>query len=157
MLKELKNVWILKKFFGVKTEVVLNMVKSLLYLLFKKIKLNIRGFTIIELLAIITILSILAAIVIPSYIVYIEKAEKEVCNSNSIEFEKMYNGYLALEGLDHTDTVFFQYMQLYSEEVCPSYGDMSYTEGKINCSIHPRNNKSKHKDEDSDGGRVPYL
>lgn len=116
---------------------------------------NNEGFTLIELLVVITILAILAAIAVPSYISYINKAEKEVCNANSFEIEKIFNGYLDFEGLDHTDTVFFQYIQDQSIEVCPSDGEISYKDGKVNCSIHPRDIDTK--DKDGDGESVPYL
>jgi Tfp pilus assembly protein PilE len=68
-------------------------------------------------------LSILAAIAVPSYVVYIERTEKEVCYANSIELARMYNGYLDLEGVDHSDATFSEYTQEYFGEVCPSGGE----------------------------------
>jgi prepilin-type N-terminal cleavage/methylation domain-containing protein len=147
----------MEKFCAVKTEVLLKMVKSLLNLVLKESKLNHKEFTLIELLSVLAILATLAAIATPLYIGYVDNAEKEVCNANSRELERMYNGKLVLEGLDYSDTVFFQYLQGLSDEVCPSGGDISYTDGKVNCSIHHREDEIRDKDEDNDGGSVPYL
>jgi prepilin-type N-terminal cleavage/methylation domain-containing protein len=134
---------------------VQKMVRLLTISKIKRTQLNNKGLTLIEILAVISILGILAAIAVPTYLGYIGKVEKEVCYANSLELERMYHGYMDLEGLEHTDALFLQYIQEQSVEVCPSEGIISYIEGKVSCSIHPRGSESK--DEDGDDTSVPYL
>jgi prepilin-type N-terminal cleavage/methylation domain-containing protein len=136
---------------------VIIMVKFLLSLYQKRpylIKNN--GFTLIEVLAVLVILSILVAIAVPSYVSYIEKAEKEVCYANSFELERMYHGYLHLEGVDHSDPRFNQYMQEFFGEISPSGGEINYLDGDVSYGLHPRDNDSA-EDEGDDDGSVPFL
>jgi prepilin-type N-terminal cleavage/methylation domain-containing protein len=133
------------------------MVKFLLPLYQKRsnfIKNN--DFTLIEVLAVLVILGIIAAIAVPSYVGYIEKTEKEVCYANSIELERMYLGYLHLEGVDHSEARFSEYTQEYFGEICPSGGEFNYLEGDVSCSLHPRDNDSV-EDDGEDDEIVPYL
>jgi hypothetical protein len=97
-------------------------------------------------------LSILAAIAVPSYVGYIEKVEKEVCYASSIELERMYHGYLHLEGVDHSDPRFNQYMQEFFGEICPSGGATNYLDGVVSCRLHLRDNDSVEDDGDDDAG-----
>jgi prepilin-type N-terminal cleavage/methylation domain-containing protein len=48
------------------------------------------GFTLIELLVVIAILGILVAVLVPSYIQYVEKSREAVCRSNQSELLYMY-------------------------------------------------------------------
>jgi prepilin-type N-terminal cleavage/methylation domain-containing protein len=133
------------------------MVKFLLSLNQKKSNLiKNNGFTLIEVLAVLVILSILAAIAVPSYVGYIDRTEREVCYANSIELERMYNGYLHLEGVDHSDFRFSQYIQEFFGEICPSGGEINYLDGHVRFSIHPRDIDNIVEDGDDDGN-VPFL
>jgi prepilin-type N-terminal cleavage/methylation domain-containing protein len=56
--------------------------------LIKSKSFNNKGFTLVEIIVVIAIISILALIAVPSYIGYKEKAEKQVCNTNTLQFQK---------------------------------------------------------------------
>jgi prepilin-type N-terminal cleavage/methylation domain-containing protein len=135
------------------------MVKILFSLYQKRSKMiKSNGFTLIEVLAVLVILSTLAVIAVPSYVGYIENNEKEVCYANSIELEKMYNGYLYLEDVVHSDSSISQYTQEFFGEICPSGGEIKYLDGDVSCSLHSRDNDSAEDEGDGDGDEsVPYL
>lgn len=114
-----------------------------------------RGFTLVEVLAFIGILGILAAIAVVSVAGVIEKAEKDVCDVSVLELKRYYEAYLVLEGIDHSDVVFVQYLQDYDEDICPVGGEISYVDGKVEYSVHSIG-EGGHCDED-EGGSVPFL
>jgi prepilin-type N-terminal cleavage/methylation domain-containing protein len=62
--------------------------------------------------------------------------EKEICNNNCLALEEGYNYYLMENTLEHTENLFIQYMQGFMDEICPSKGAITYTNGKVRCSIH---------------------
>ena len=113
------------------------------------------GFTLIEVMAVIVILGILAGIAVPSVIGAMEKAKQEVCNVNVLELERMYKTYLALECIEHSDLVFNQYLQGYENDVCPDDGEISYVEGEVKCSIHSIDDAGSNENEGDEG--VPFL
>lgn len=112
-----------------------------------------NGFTLIEVLAVITILGILAAIAVVSVVGSIEKSRQEVCHANVQELERYYEAYLALESIEHSDAVFVQYLNDYGEDICPIDGEISYGDGKVECSLHPGDGEG----EEDDGEGVPFL
>lgn len=93
---------------------------------------------------------------VPSFMGYIEKAKKEVCNADCLQLEIMYHVYLILENIDHSEGVFVQYMQECGEKNCPEGGVISYVDGKVQCSVHSRGDDVE-SDEDDDNGSVPFL
>jgi len=123
--------------------------------LVKNKRLNNKGFTLVEIIIVLAIIAILASVAVPSFIGCIEKAKKEVCNTNCLQLERMYETYLILEGTDHTDVVFAQYLQEYGENICPDHGDISYVDGKVQCSIHTE--EDDNDSDDKDDGSVPFL
>lgn len=104
------------------------------------------GYTLLELIIVITILSILAAIAFPSIIGYVEIANERVCQFNCLELVKTYNAYLEIENLEHSETIIDNFLKD-NADICPSQGEISYKEGKFKCGIH-----SDEEDDD-----VPYL
>jgi len=56
---------------------------------------------------VIAILAILVAVAIPTFIGYTEREKGQVCNTNCLQLEKMYEGYLILEEIDHTEGSFY--------------------------------------------------
>ncbi|MFD2044556.1 prepilin-type N-terminal cleavage/methylation domain-containing protein [Ornithinibacillus salinisoli] len=71
-----------------------------------KLKYN-RGFTLMDLLGVLAILSIILLIVVPSISSSVEKANREVCYSNIIELERHYEMHLTLDDIEHSETLFF--------------------------------------------------
>ena len=103
-------------------------------------RLDKNGFTIIEMIVVISIIAILGAIAIPSFIGYTEKAKKEVCKVNCLELERMYETYLTMEGIEHSEAVFAQYLHEYGGNICPGHGEIDYVDGKVRCSVHSKEN-----------------
>ncbi len=129
-------------------------------IILNKIKLNTKGFTLIELIIVISIISILAAITVPNFIGYIEKSKEEVCNVNCLKLERMYELYLETEGLDHSDVLFKSFLNDYSKNTCPSHGEITYINGEVRCSVHIDEESIESDDEDDNGledGSVPFL
>jgi len=107
-----------------------------------------NGFTLVEMMVVISIISILASILIPTLIGYTERAKEEVCKDNCLQLERMYETYLMVESIEDSEKVFEQYMHDLGRDICPGNGEISYVEGEVKCSLH-----SGEEDE----GDVPYL
>lgn len=114
-----------------------------------------NGFTIIEMIVVISIIAIIGAIAIPSFIGYTEKAKKEVCKVNCLQLERMYETYLTMEELEHSEVLFTQYLHEYGKNICPGHGDINYVDGKVQCSKHDRDEGSGSDDKEDES--VPFL
>lgn len=111
------------------------------------------GFTLIELIVVIAILGILAAIVVPRLTGFKSMAEKRVCDTNRKTVERLYNT-LILEN-DHQEGEFNQFLIEKFDEICPAGGAISYEDGKVKCSVHGDGSESE-KDEEPEE-EVPWL
>jgi prepilin-type N-terminal cleavage/methylation domain-containing protein len=120
---------------------------------FKRI--NSKGFTLVEVMVVIIVLGIVAGIAVLSVTGTIEKSRKDVCDVNVLQMKRMYETYLDLESMEHSDVVFNQYFQEYREEICPLDGDIRYVDGKVHCSVHSEQHEDENDDEN--GGSVPFL
>lgn len=109
-------------------------------------KISYKGFTLIEIVVVIGVLAVLAGVAVATFSGYVEMAREAVCKANCLGLERMYEGYLELEGLEHSDVVFQQFLKEYGKEICPCRGEISYLDGKVRCSVH-----------DEDEGDVPFL
>lgn len=109
-----------------------------------------KGYTLIELILVIVILSIIAAIVMPSFFGYMEFAIGKVCNSNCLELNKSYNTYLELRSIQHSEIVFDKFLEE-NDGICPRNGEISYKDGLIKCDIHSHESGSDNEED------VPYL
>ncbi|MCR1900065.1 prepilin-type N-terminal cleavage/methylation domain-containing protein [Irregularibacter muris] len=117
-------------------------------------KIYVDGFTLIELIMVITILAILVLIAIPFFLGYVKAAKEEVCNANCPQLDRKYQMYLLMEEAKHTEIIFDKFMQEHSIETCPDNGAIDYKDGKVQCEVH-----CKHNDENSgnDDGSTPFI
>lgn len=68
-----------------------------------------KGFSLIEITVVLVIITILLSIAVPYFVGNTERAKKVVCNANCLQFEKMYETFLIIEGVEHSDALLLQY------------------------------------------------
>lgn len=112
-----------------------------------KFRVNEKGFTLIELIAVLVISSIILLFAVPSVLNNIAYAKTQVCYSNQAQIERTYKERLLLEGSEHTDTLFEETLAEFYEDLCPEHGEISYVDGKVICSLHGSD----------DGEEVPHV
>lgn len=60
-----------------------------------------------------------------------------------------------MEDVEHSEVLFGRYLTQFGSEVCPVGGEISYSDGHVDCSVH---GEEVEEEEDSgDDGGVPYL
>ncbi|AST93641.1 hypothetical protein BC6307_21420 [Sutcliffiella cohnii] len=116
---------------------------------------NCKDITLLELLVVIVILGILANIAVPTMLGVIADTEADVCEVNRNEVQNHYERILVLEGVDHQEAKFEQFLLEYDQEICPVGGIVTYVEGEVECSVHGDNGKNHEEDENVD--EVPFL
>lgn len=119
--------------------------------------LNNKGFTLIEVMAVITIIGILAAIAVLSVTGIIEKSKEDVCDVNTLRVEKMYEMQLTLNSIEHSDVIFSQHLLEYGDDICPDDGVFSYVDGEVQCSVHSNGDGEVEDEEEVGSGGVPFL
>lgn len=107
------------------------------------------GFTLIELIVVISVMSILALILVPSVAKSVESAKKKVCGLNRMQLQQMYEGYLEEGTIEHSVDFLNQYIEEVKKDVCPAGGQIIYKDGEIKC--------SRHAGEEQGEKDVPYL
>lgn len=113
------------------------------------------GLSLVELLAVIVILGILASIAVPIYFAHVDRAEHEVCSVNRNTLSKNYELELMFSDRIHSEVVFQEFLQMGSMDVCPVGGIYSYSDGgEIQCSRHA---DSDDDEEDEGDKEVPWL
>lgn len=109
-----------------------------------------KGFTLIEIIVVVSILGILAVIAIPRLSGFIDNVNREVCNYNCRNIERSYQLHLMEEGIGYSDLHFTEFLEETDQLICPKNGHISYKDGKAECNVH-------NIDEDEDDEEVPYL
>lgn len=112
-----------------------------------------NGFTLIEIIVVISILGTIAAIAVPRLTGFKNKAEKSICDANRKTVERMYIVFL-LEN-NHDDSIFSQFLIEKYGNICPISGVISYEDGKVNCSVHEDGNEID--ENEPPGDEVPWL
>ncbi|MDQ0254460.1 hypothetical protein J2S74_001839 [Evansella vedderi] len=88
----------------------------------------------------------------------IEKSRVDVCNANSFQFGRMYEQYLELYTQSHSEPLFITYIEDYWDgDFCPLHGEVSYIDGQVQCSIHPRVDDDNVEEDADSGGGVPFF
>ena len=86
-----------------------------------------RGFSILELIIVITIMAVLTAILAPQFLVYVEEAREAACLSNRQTFVRYYDIYvIEMDDVPFTQAEFEEDARidgLTVEMICPSHGD----------------------------------
>jgi prepilin-type N-terminal cleavage/methylation domain-containing protein len=121
---------------------------------------NNKGFTLVEIMMIVAIMAILVAVMIPSFAGYRESVKRGLCDFKCSQAEEMYEVYLTMKDLNHTENLFAQFLVEYGEDICPDGSDVRYVDGTVQCLVHSiGGNEDSENDEGGgdDGGTVPFL
>lgn len=98
-----------------------------------------KGFTLIELIIVIAIIAILAGLLVPSMIGYLDESQQTVCAANRRQIERGHQYITAFYPNATLEEVLLgNYPQFFSGELqaCPSKGIYSVEDEHILCSIH---------------------
>lgn len=105
-----------------------------------------KGFTLIEILIVVFIISLILAIAVPNYTKSTEKAQEELCRNTRKMAEASLSLYILDKKKNGTSGITFQELidegYLKEEPLCPSGGTYTIGTGQngtpvIQCSIHP--------------------
>ena len=94
-----------------------------------------QGFTLVELLVVIAVLSIISAIALVSFSGVIETFQAKTCAYSAGVLEKNYEFYLELSDQVHSDDLFKEYL-IKEGNFCPTNGNIKYVDGTVYCSEH---------------------
>jgi len=112
------------------------------------------GFTLMELIMVLAMLGIIAAITIPIVKGYREQAEEKVCESNRRTVERTYNTFVFGKDIED-ELVFDQFLAENYKEICPTDGVIIYKNGRVICSKHIDTDESNGGESSEE--QVPWL
>ena len=110
---------------------------------------NEHGVTLIELLAVVVIIGILALIAVPSVRAVIDRTEQAACDENLRVLKQDYEMHLDFNGVIHTDILFHEFYESWNQGYCVCRDGMKpYVQdnGEVMC--------NEEKDDDD---AVPIL
>ena len=76
-----------------------------------------------------------------------------VCAHSRRLLEEDYHSYIGSVPNHHPIATWSEYILRYDGAVCPNHGEISYSSGRVICSLH----HGGHDDDDEDDGSVPFL
>ncbi len=120
-----------------------------------------RGFTLVELIVVIAIIAILAAVLIPTIIKYVSRANETACAANRATLQEQYQIY----SIQHSDCTLQDFLDGnclslpagLEKAKCPSGGTYSAEGSKIVCSVHDGTGGDDDDDDDDDDDSDTYL
>ena len=115
-----------------------------------------KGSTLLEMLAVFSILTVLILIAFPIYWKVIEHAEAETCKNNRNELERHFSMNSQLvnhTGRGDSQEAFNEYFHSQPNFRCPGKGIFLFNQGEVICSIH----NEKNEPEGEKNEEVPYL
>jgi prepilin-type N-terminal cleavage/methylation domain-containing protein len=100
-----------------------------------------KGFTIVEIVVVLTILSVLAGAGIPTMLKYIDNAKEKLCLSNKLTMVRLFKSYSMLypdhDSLQEVLDCENEFLKKDFESLkCPSGGQLSAVDVHVICSIH---------------------
>jgi prepilin-type N-terminal cleavage/methylation domain-containing protein len=117
---------------------------------------NSRGMTLVEVLSVIVILGILAGIASLTSLGIIGQSREDICLLNQTSVERDYERNLSIESHDHSNTLFYEYVESYNMEICSIDGGISYVDGEVQCSVHD-GEEDDVEDQEEEDDSVPFL
>lgn len=112
------------------------------------------GFTLVELIVVVAILGIIAAVAVPRLSGFRSKVEESVCAANRKTVERMYSAFLLENDIDGI-SAFDQFLIENFKVVCPAGGVISYEDGNVKCGVHE--DGSEGDEDEPPGDEVPWL
>lgn len=113
---------------------------------------NKKGFTLIELIIVFSIMSIIAAIAVPKFSNIIDSQEKKACIENRKIIMEHYNFQKCIDESITLGAILDNSTDYFKEEIsCPSGGDYSVSNGAIFCNFHDDLVEDGEEDEDGTG------
>lgn len=119
---------------------------------------NSRGFSLIELIIVLSLMGIISLIAVPRFLTVIEGAKRDACEAGMSELEHAYEIYLVQNDKSDTYVNFTVFLSQWNQKICPEDGIISRVDGEIQCSIHGDITEADDGADDSeDDGSVPFL
>lgn len=74
---------------------------------------------------------------------------------NCSVIESQYKSYINQIGANHSDTLLEHFVKKTDSEVCPEHHEVTYINGKLQCSVHNKNSNIDNENDYDD--TVPFL